>query len=109
MSNTSSALPPTPAGSPTINPPTVSTVEDPPKPEPGAAPSATAAQIPAATGTLTPKDHKVPNDDEEPQNPLTKKFTEQEWTALKELRVRSYKPKHYSSSLTCLSGTETNP
>jgi hypothetical protein len=89
MSITSSALPPTPAHSPTvINPPVVSTTEDPPKPEPGAVPSVTVLQVPAATGTPTtpPKDNKVSNDDEEPQNPLTKKFTEQEWTALKELR-----------------------
>lgn len=27
--------------------------------------------------------------DEEPQNPLTKKFTEKEWAALKEFRVRA--------------------
>ena len=29
--------------------------------------------------------------DEEPQNALTEKFTEKEWAALKELRVRAIK------------------
>ena len=28
-------------------------------------------------------------DEEEPQNPLTQKFTDKEWAALKEFRVRS--------------------
>ena len=31
---------------------------------------------------------EIKKEDEEPQNELTKKFTEAEWTAVKELRVR---------------------
>ena len=31
-------------------------------------------------------------DEEEPQNPLTQKFTDKEWAALKEFRVRSPHP-----------------
>ena len=31
-------------------------------------------------------------DEEEPQNPLTQKFTDKEWAALKEFRVRSHPP-----------------
>jgi hypothetical protein len=35
---------------------------------------------------------RAPTDaDEEPQNALTEKFTEKEWAALKELRVRAIK------------------
>ena len=32
---------------------------------------------------------------EEPQNALTKKFTEQEWTAVKEFRVRLMSLSHF--------------
>ena len=31
----------------------------------------------------------APDKDEEPQNPLTQKFTDKEWAALKEFRVRA--------------------
>ena len=33
---------------------------------------------------------QVKKEGEEPQNELTKKFTEAEWKAVKELRVRSF-------------------
>jgi hypothetical protein len=104
MSKTSSAFAPTPADSPTSSKAPDVAPETPAKPEPGAAPSAaTELQVP------TPTDAKAFIDDEEPQNLLTKKFTEEEWKALKELRVRSCIPQRYLSLLTCLCGTETNP
>lgn len=85
MSHTSSALPPTPAEAPATKALSV-TSETAPKapaePQPGAVPSLTATE-PPATPTPTKDD-----EDEEPQNSLTKKFTEAEWKALKELRVR---------------------
>lgn len=43
----------------------------------------TAEQITVAPAVETAAPESV-----EPQNPLTQKFTEQEWTALKEIRVR---------------------
>jgi len=41
----------------------------------------------------------APDADEEPQNALTQKFTEKEWAALKEFRVRAT----HQSPLHCLS------
>jgi hypothetical protein len=39
-------------------------------------------------------------DEEEPQNPLTQKFTDKEWAALKEFRVRAPPIHPYVASLT---------
>lgn len=43
------------------------------------------APAPAAEPSAAPEKPEVP----EPQNELTKKFTEEEWTALKEFKVRA--------------------
>ena len=42
-------------------------------------------RAPAVNETV---DETVAPEEAEPQNPLTQKFTEQEWSALKEFRVR---------------------
>ncbi|KIJ61945.1 hypothetical protein HYDPIDRAFT_176719 [Hydnomerulius pinastri MD-312] len=66
------------------------TSQGPVAPQPGATPSvasqaseSAAAPTPAPTSLAT-----VPNDDVEPQNPLTEKFIPAEWTALKEFRSK---------------------
>jgi hypothetical protein len=65
---TAEAVTPQPGETPTV-------LEDSPGPEPSPTPSAPSA----VEATL--------EDDKEPQNPLTEKFTEAEWKALKEFRV----------------------
>jgi len=83
MSTTSTALPPSPVHPPKAPAVTQSPVETPEKPQSGA---------PLSDVSSTPtQDIKASNDDE-PQNALTKKFTEAEWKALKELRVRLCQP-----------------
>ncbi|KIM90576.1 hypothetical protein PILCRDRAFT_812334 [Piloderma croceum F 1598] len=92
--------------------------ESPAKPEQGAAPSADRAVPAAAEATPAPTTEPTPTtkvetaaapaavpeketkEEEEPQNALTKKFTEAEWKALKEFRqkVRSVITDAYSDS-----------
>jgi hypothetical protein len=70
----------------------------PAQPEPGATPSADPAVPAPAEPTPAPTTHPTPTtkpetatapaEEEEPQNSLTKKFSEAEWNALKDFRVR---------------------
>lgn len=72
----------TPAPAPiTTQPPTATTTADAPQP----------AVVPTVpTETPAPAAPEKTLDKPEPQNPLTERFTTQEWTALKEFRVRKY-------------------
>ena len=63
-----------------------------PKPTPAAVVSeGTLAPVPTSISAPSTDDTKVPIGVEvtEPQNTLTRQFTEREWAALKEFRVRS--------------------
>ena len=88
---TTDAPAPVPADPPAA--PHLAPTELPPaQPEPGATPSvpAPAEPTPAPTTHPTPttKPETAPAEEEEPQNSLTKKFSEAEWNALKDFRVR---------------------
>lgn len=53
------------------------------------APTTITEQVPEAIKTAEPTGSTTPAPEvEEPQNALTKKFTDTEWKALKEFRVR---------------------
>lgn len=60
-----------------------------PAPQVDNADAASPAEAPNATESLTMEDKP------EPQNPLTERFTEAEWDALKEFRVCAIKPARY--------------
>jgi hypothetical protein len=90
---TTDAAAPVPADAPAA--PDLAPTELPPaQPEPGATPSVPAPAEPTPaptthpTPTTKPDTATAPAEEEEPQNSLTKKFSEAEWNALKDFRVR---------------------
>ena len=81
-----------------------SPVASPSQPEPTPVPDIEEVKTTAAVNVAKPNDEPQPETkestepvqeiiDPEPQNPLTKKFTEDEWTALKEFRVCEPRPR----------------
>ncbi|KAI0925095.1 hypothetical protein AcW2_005784 [Taiwanofungus camphoratus] len=79
-------------------------------------PEVAAADIVSDTSQATEQSKDVSHKDEEPQNALTKKFTEDEWKAVKELRARlpdilteAYPEKEAKSSPILLWGVSIDP
>ncbi|KAI0929685.1 hypothetical protein AcW1_007032 [Taiwanofungus camphoratus] len=79
-------------------------------------PEVAAAAIVSDTSQATEQSKDVSHKDEEPQNALTKKFTEDEWKAVKELRARlpdilteAYPEKEAKSSPILLWGVSIDP